>query len=75
MKSSKMQYKNLVKIFLLKQLKMAANQTECFRLQKRFAIKFLECEKCKPYEIYRRICDEYGDASFSQNNVCKCLKV
>ena len=23
-------------------------------------------EKCKPCEIYRRICDDYGEAHFSQ---------
>ena len=30
------------------------------------AIKFLEAEKFKPYEIYRRMCDIYGEECFSK---------
>ena len=44
---------------------MAKNQ--CFRLEQRFVIKFLVAEKCKSLEIYRWICDVYGEAYFSQN--------
>ena len=44
---------------------MVANQTECFRLEQKPAIKFLVAEKCKPYEIYRRMFNEYREASFS----------
>ena len=40
---------NLAKIF-----KMAANQTECFRLEQRSVMKVLLAKKCKPYEIYTR---------------------
>ena len=36
---------------------MATNQTECSRLEQRSVIKFLVAEKCKPYGIYRRMCD------------------
>ena len=45
---------------------MAANETQCSRIEQRSLIKFLLAEKCKPREIYRRICDVYGEACFSQ---------
>ena len=38
---------------------MAANQTECTRLELGFVIKFLAAEKCKLCEIYRRMCEAY----------------
>ena len=38
---------------------MTANQTECSRFEQRSVIKFLVAEKCKPCEIYRRICNVY----------------
>ena len=47
---------------------MAAYQTECTRLELRSDIKFLVAEKCKPCEIYTRMCDVYGKACFSQEN-------
>ena len=44
---------------------MVANQTKCPRLEQRSVIKLLVAEKCKPYEIYRRICDVYGKTCFN----------
>ena len=51
--------------------KMAANQTECFRLEQRSVIKFLMAEKYKLYEIYWRMSDVYREACLNQKNVCK----
>ena len=45
---------------------MAPNQTECPRLEQRSVIKFLVTEKCKLYEIYRRICNMYNEACFNK---------
>ena len=50
----------------LRQLKMLANQTKCSRLEQRSIIKFLVVERYKPYEIYRRMCDVYGEACFDE---------
>ena len=47
---------------------MAANQTECSRLEQRSAITFFGTEKYKPCEIYRRTCDMYGKSCFSQKD-------
>ena len=58
-------YLNLAKIFVLPLFKMATNQTECSSA----VIKFLVAEKCKLCEIYRRMCDMYGDAYFTKKNV------
>ena len=43
---------------------MVANQTKCSLFEQRSLIKFLVANKCKPCEIYRRICDGYGKACF-----------
>ena len=51
-----------------------ANQTEYSRLEQRSLMKFLVAEKCKPYEIYKRICDVYGEACFNQINVYQWIK-
>ena len=48
---------------------MAENQIECSKLKQRSVIKFLVAEKCKPREIYTRMCDVDREACFSQ----KCL--
>ena len=53
---------------------MASNQTECSRLEHRSAIKVLVVKKCKPRGIYRRMCDMYGEAYFSQKNVYKWVQ-
>ena len=42
-------------------LKMAENQTESFRLEQRSVIRFLMAEKYKPCEIYRKMCNMYGE--------------
>ena len=47
---------------------MEANQIECSRLEQRSVIKFMVMEKCKPCEIYRRMCDVYEKAIFSKKN-------
>ena len=65
----KHKYFNITKIFVLKWIKMAANQTEHSRLEQRSVIKVLIAEKCKPCEIYSRLCDIYREAYFSQKNV------
>ena len=49
-------------------------QTECSRLEQRSVIIFLVSEKCKPREIYRRMCDVYGEAYFSQKYVYQWTK-
>ena len=41
-------------------------QKKRFRLEQSSIIRFLAAEKCKPYEIYRRMCDTYEKANFSQ---------
>ena len=43
-----------------------ANQIESSRLEQRFVIEFQVAEKCKQCEIYRRMCDAYVEARFSQ---------
>ena len=48
---------------------MAANQTEGRGLEQRSVIKFLVVVKCKPCEIYRRMCDVYREAGLSQKKV------
>ena len=58
-------------MFVLRLFKKTANQTECSSLEQMSVIKFLVAEKCKLYEIYRRMCDVYANAYFSQNNVYK----
>ena len=51
-----------------------ANQTECSRHEQRSVIKFLLAEKCKQYELYRRMCDVYGEACFRKKYVYKWAK-
>ena len=46
-------------------------KSECTRFELRFLIKFLVAEKCNPCENYRRMCDVYREACFSQN----CLQM
>ena len=53
---------------------MLANQIECFRLEQISVIKFLLAEKCKSYEIYRRIYDVKREAYFREKNVYKLTK-
>ena len=48
-------YFNPTKIFVLNVFRMAENQTEYSRIEQRSVIKYLEAEKCKPCEIYRRM--------------------
>ena len=43
---------------------MPPNQIACSTLEQKSVIKFLVAQKCKPYQIYRRKCDVYGDAFF-----------
>ena len=50
---------------------MVANQTEFTRLEQRSVIKYLMTENCKPCEIYKRMCDVYGEACFSQKFITK----
>ena len=53
-----------------------SGQLKYLRLGQRSVIKFLVAEKSKPCEIYRRMCDVYGEACFSQNifpNELNCL--
>ena len=41
------------------------------QIEQRSVIKYLLAEKCKACEIYRRMCDVYGEACFSQRNFSK----
>ena len=50
---------------------MAANKAEYSRLKPMSVIKFLDAGKCKPCEVYRRLCAVYGEACFSQKSVYK----
>ena len=71
---SKKEYLNRTKIFVLRLFKIAAaNQTECSRLEQRSVIKFVVAEKCKPCEMYRRMCDIYGETClcFWSKNIYK----
>ena len=52
----------LVKEILTKGLNMGLP----LQIEQRSVIKYLLSEKWKPIEIYRRMCDVYGEASFSQ---------
>ena len=45
---------------------MAENQTE---LEQRSVMKSLVCEKCRPCEIYRRMCDIYREACLSKKSL------
>ena len=47
--------------------KMAANQ--CSRLEQRSVMKFFAAEKRRPCEIYKRMCDVYGEGCFSKNKM------
>ena len=60
---------NLAKALILRLFKMATNQTESYGLEQRYVIKLLAAEKCKQYEIYRRICYMYKEAFLSKRNV------
>ena len=62
-------YFHLAKILVLKFVKMIVNQADCFRLEKSSVIKSLLPEKCKPYEIYRRMCDVCGEARCSKKKI------
>ena len=67
-------YLNLAKIFVMRLFKMAASQRESSSLEQRSVINFLVAEKCNPCEIYKRMCDAYREACFSQENVYKWIK-
>ena len=41
------------------------------QIEQSSVIKYLLAKKCKPCEIYRRMCDVYGEACFSKKNVYK----
>ena len=58
-------YFNLTKIFAVETIQNGS-KSKCTRLEQRYVIEFLLTEKCKPCEIYRRICDVNGEAYFSQ---------
>ena len=51
-----------------------ANQREHSRLEQKSVINFLVTVKCKPCEIYSRICDVYWEAYFTQRNLNKWAK-
>ena len=53
---------------------MVTNQTQCLKLEQRPVVKFLVAEKCKPCEIYRRMCVAYRQTSFSPKDVYKWAK-
>ena len=45
------------------------SKSEYSNLKQSSVIKFLVAEKCKPCEIYRKMCDVYTEAGFSQKNM------
>ena len=54
---------------------MPANQTQCSWHKQRSVIKSLLAEKYKPYKIYRRMCDMYREACFSQKMFTNGLNI
>ena len=60
-----------LKISVLRQFKIFPNQIEWSMLEQRPVIKSLVAEKCKPCEIYKRICDKHRQACL----VKRCLQM
>ena len=52
--------------YVLRLFKIVINQIECSRLEQRSVIKFFLTKKCKLCVIYRKMCDVYREACFSQ---------
>ena len=48
---------------------MAANQTECSKLDQRSVIKFITIEKCKLCEIYKWMCGVYKEKQVLVKNI------
>ena len=57
---------NLANIFVLRLFKMVANRAEYSKLEQKSVIKVLVAEKCKPWEIYKKLWDVYRETSFSK---------
>ena len=68
-------YFNLAKIFVLRLFKPVAHQTDCSRFEQRSVIQFLMAKKCKPCEIYWRLCDAQGETCFSQKMFANWLNM
>ena len=60
---------SLGKIFVLRPSKIAANQKEYSRLEESSVNQFLVAKKCKPCDIYRRMCDVDRETGFSQKSL------
>ena len=58
---------NTPKIFIWRLLMMVSNQTECSSIEQSSFLKYLVASRYKPWEIYRKMCDLYREACFSQN--------
>ena len=55
---------------------MVANQTENSRLKQRSVIEYLVVEKFKPNEIYKKMCDVYGEVWLNKKKKKKkCLQM
>ena len=54
---------------------MAENQIECSMFEQMSVVKCLVTKKCKPWEIYRGMCDVYGEARFSQKKFTNGLNI
>ena len=54
----------IVKITALRQFKMEVDQTVYSKLEPRCVTKFWLAEKCKPWELYKKMFDEYRKAHF-----------
>ena len=52
--------------------KMVKNHTEFSKFEKSFVLKSLVAEKCQSFDLYRRICDVYGEVCFNKE---KCLQI
>ena len=51
------------------------DKSECSRFEQSSVIKSLLAEKCKPYEIYRRMCDVHGEAFLLKKRFTKRLAI
>ena len=57
---------NLTNFYSLFRLLIVTKNTLWFRLEQRSLIRSLVADVCKTYEIFRRICDVFGEANFRQ---------
>ena len=54
--------------------KLVETQRECSKPEQRPVINFSVAEKSKLCEMYRRLCDVYGETGFSKRNIYEWSK-